>query len=68
LSDGDDEQAILAEADRRRIALTTMSEHQLTGTGRAPTLLLGYSQSSEATIRLGVRELAAAIQTTRTGS
>jgi GntR family transcriptional regulator / MocR family aminotransferase len=68
LLDEDDEQAIVAEAARRRIALTTMSEHQLSGTRRPPALLLGYSQSPEATIRRGVRELAAAIQTTRTGA
>jgi GntR family transcriptional regulator / MocR family aminotransferase len=67
LADEDDEHAILAEASRRRIALKIMSEHQK-GTGRAATLLLGYSQSPEATIRRGVRELAAAIQTARAGS
>jgi GntR family transcriptional regulator / MocR family aminotransferase len=66
LADQDDEQAILAEAGRRRIALTTTSERQ-TRAGRAPTLVLGYSQSPEATIRRGVRELAAAIQATRAG-
>jgi GntR family transcriptional regulator / MocR family aminotransferase len=68
LPDGDDEQAILAEADRRRIALKTMHEHRLTSTGQAPTLVLGYSQSPEVTIRRGVRELVGAILATRAGA
>src|SRR5262249_31454709 len=68
LPDGDDEQAILAEANRRRIALKTMREYRLTSTGQAPTLLLGYSQSPEGTIRRGVRELVGAILATRAGA
>jgi GntR family transcriptional regulator / MocR family aminotransferase len=64
----DDERAILAEAERRRIVLGGMDEHRLVTTGSAPTLLLGYSQSPQATIHRGVAELAQAIRATRSES
>jgi GntR family transcriptional regulator/MocR family aminotransferase len=62
---GDDELAIRDEAARRGIALTAMSDHQLSARGGPPTLLLGYAGSPEPTIRAGVRELAAAIRQVR---
>jgi GntR family transcriptional regulator / MocR family aminotransferase len=64
LPESDDEDAILDQARRRRIALTTMREHEMRATGPA-TLLLGYSQSPEPTIRLAIEELAQAIQAAR---
>jgi GntR family transcriptional regulator / MocR family aminotransferase len=65
LPDSDDEDAIIEEARRRRIVLTTMREHHVRATGAPATLLLGYSQSPEPTIRLAIEELAQAIQVTR---
>ena len=53
-----DEAAVAAEARARGIALATMGEYA-TGGGRPPTLILGYSQMTEARLRAGVRELAA---------
>jgi GntR family transcriptional regulator/MocR family aminotransferase len=60
-----DEDAILDQARRRRIALSTMREHDMRDTGAPVTLLLGYSQSPEPTIRLAIEELAQAIQAAR---
>jgi GntR family transcriptional regulator/MocR family aminotransferase len=60
----DDEQAILDEARRRRIELTTMDSYRIRAAG-PPTLLLGYAQSPEPTIRSGVSEIAEAIRATR---
>jgi GntR family transcriptional regulator/MocR family aminotransferase len=54
-----DEDALRAEASRRRIAFETMRDY-----GRRdgpPTLLLGYAQLPEPTIRAGVRELRLAV-------
>ena len=64
LPEGDDEQAIAAEAQARRIALSTMGEH-LTAARYPPTLLLGYAHVPEAAIRPGVREIAEAVRATR---
>jgi GntR family transcriptional regulator/MocR family aminotransferase len=63
LADGDDEAAILAEAARGRIALEAMGDYR-NGPG-APTLLLGYGQIAEPSIRPGIRALAEAIRATR---
>ena len=60
---GHDEEAIRAEAARRRIALETM--HGFRRGGGAPTLLLGYARTPEPAIRAGVRELAAAVAAAR---
>jgi GntR family transcriptional regulator/MocR family aminotransferase len=65
LADGDDERAILEEARRRRIALETMDDYRGGASGGAPTLLLGYGQIAEPSIRPGVRALAEAIRATR---
>jgi GntR family transcriptional regulator / MocR family aminotransferase len=65
LPDGDDEQAIVEEASRRRIDLTTMRHHWFGSRGGPPTLLLGYAQIPEPAIRPGVREIAEAIRAAR---
>jgi GntR family transcriptional regulator / MocR family aminotransferase len=66
LPEGNDEEAILKEARRRRIELTTMSDYRMQpGTGPS-TLLLGYAQIPEATIRPGVEALADAVRAART--
>jgi GntR family transcriptional regulator/MocR family aminotransferase len=65
LPDADDEGAILEEAQRRRIALETMDDYRGGASRGAPTLLLGYGQIAEPSIRPGVRALAEAIRTTR---
>jgi GntR family transcriptional regulator/MocR family aminotransferase len=69
LPDTDDEQAIRAEARRRRIYVETMSDFRIgpstsPSTG-PPTLMLGYAQTPEPTIRAGIRELAEAVRATR---
>jgi GntR family transcriptional regulator/MocR family aminotransferase len=65
LPDGDDELAIAEEAARRRVAIEVMAEYR-SGTPGAPTLLLGYGQISEPSIRPGIAALADAIRATRT--
>jgi GntR family transcriptional regulator / MocR family aminotransferase len=65
LPEGDDEQAIRDEAGRRRIALETMADYTSSARTHPPTLMLGYAQMPEPTIRAGVRELAAAIRAVR---
>ena len=65
LRDDDDEEAILAEAGRRRIALETMTEHWMGEPGGPPTLLLGYGKMPDAAIGPAVRELADAIAMVR---
>ena len=60
LPDGYDEQAILQQARRRRIDLTTMGEFWVQPGCGPPTLLLGYAQVAEHAIPAGVRELAEA--------
>jgi GntR family transcriptional regulator / MocR family aminotransferase len=68
LPEGLNEQAIQAEAHRRRIELETMAEYRSEARGGPPALLLGYAQMPEATIRAGIRELAAAIEAARAGA
>ena len=64
LPDGDDELAIAEEAARRHVAIEVMADYR-TGTAGAPTLLLGYGQIAEPSIRPGVAALADAIRATR---
>jgi GntR family transcriptional regulator / MocR family aminotransferase len=64
LPEDDDERAIVEETERRRIAIEVMSDYRSGETG-APTLLLGYGQIAEPSIRPGVAELAKAIRATR---
>jgi GntR family transcriptional regulator / MocR family aminotransferase len=64
LPDGDDELAIAEEAARRRVAIEVMAEYR-SGTAGAPTLLLGYGQIAEPSIRPGIAALADAIRATR---
>jgi GntR family transcriptional regulator / MocR family aminotransferase len=61
LHDGDQGRVIQAEAARRGVALTALSNYYLGQTEDSSMLLLGYARCSEAVIRAGVRELAAAV-------
>jgi GntR family transcriptional regulator / MocR family aminotransferase len=65
LRPGDDEAAILAELARRRVALSTMSEHRMTPVDAPPILLLGYGQVPLPAIRPGVRTIADAVRAAR---
>jgi GntR family transcriptional regulator/MocR family aminotransferase len=65
LLDTDDEQAIVEEATRRSIAVEALGEYRSASRPAHPTLLVGYGQSPEPTIRPGVVELADAIKETR---
>ena len=60
LPDGD-EDAIKAEAARRRIRFNTMGDYRAEA-GGPPTLMLGYAAVSEAAIRAGIRELGEAVR------
>jgi GntR family transcriptional regulator/MocR family aminotransferase len=62
LPDDYDEQAILDEAERRGIELTTMRDFWIEPTTGPPTLLLGYAQIPEPAIPRGVAELADAVR------
>jgi GntR family transcriptional regulator/MocR family aminotransferase len=64
----DDEPAILTALARRRIVLSTMTEHRMTPQAAPPTLLLGYGQVPLPAIRPGVRAIADAVRATRTGA
>ena len=64
LPDGDDELAIAEEAARRHVAIEVMADYR-TGTAGPPTLLLGYGQIADPSIRPGVAALAEAIRATR---
>jgi GntR family transcriptional regulator/MocR family aminotransferase len=61
----DDELAIKEEAARRGIAVSTMRSNRVRPRGGPPTLLLGYANVSEASIGVGVKELAAAVRAAR---
>jgi GntR family transcriptional regulator / MocR family aminotransferase len=65
LPDDYDDRAILSEARRRRIDLTTMFDFWIEPGAGPPTLLLGYAQVREPAIRSGVIELADAVRATR---
>jgi GntR family transcriptional regulator/MocR family aminotransferase len=62
---GDRAREIRDEAARRAVAVTAMSDYYLDRTDDSSLLLLGYGRSSEAVIRAGVRELAAAVRAVR---
>jgi GntR family transcriptional regulator / MocR family aminotransferase len=68
LPEGDDERAIVAEAERRRIALEPMDDYREGGATGPPTLLIGYGQIAEPSIRPGIRALAEVIQLVRSQS
>ena len=57
-----DEAALRAECDRRRVAISTISDYVEGAFAQTPTLLLGYAQLTEPAIPAGVAELAAAIR------
>jgi GntR family transcriptional regulator/MocR family aminotransferase len=62
LPDTHDVQAIRDEATRRRIALETTTDFWPQAGAGSPTVMLGYAQTPEPSIRAGVRELAAAVR------
>jgi GntR family transcriptional regulator / MocR family aminotransferase len=68
LPDDYDEQAIVDEAHRRRIDLTTMRDFWVEPHDGPPTLLLGYGQIAEAAIPTSVREVAEAVRSARVTS
>ena len=59
LPDGHDQDAISAEARRRRVEIETLTDYAHSG---PPTLMLGYAQTPLPAIRAGVAELAAAVR------
>ncbi len=61
LPDDHDEHAILDEAHRRRIDLTTMGDFWARPGAGSPTLLLGYGQIADHAVPTAARELAAAV-------
>jgi GntR family transcriptional regulator/MocR family aminotransferase len=65
LPDGDDEQAILDQARRRRIELTTLRDYRMDSRAGIPTLMLGYAQIPEPAIAAGVNEVAEAVRSAR---
>jgi GntR family transcriptional regulator/MocR family aminotransferase len=65
LGAGDRGRVIRDEAERRGVALTALSDYYLERTSDSSMLLLGYGRISEALIRVGVRELAAAVRAAR---
>jgi GntR family transcriptional regulator / MocR family aminotransferase len=64
LPDGD-EDTIVEHARGRRIELSAIGRYRTDPGGAAPTLLLGYAQLPEPSIRAGVPELAAAVRSAR---
>jgi len=64
LTNEDDEQAIQKEASRRGIAVSVMRSNRVKHRGQ-PTLLLGYGNTNEASIRVGIKELALAVRAAR---
>jgi GntR family transcriptional regulator/MocR family aminotransferase len=60
LPDGADEQAVVAAAGERGVAVHRLGEH-IIATPRPPALLLGYARESEPALRAAARELAQAI-------
>jgi GntR family transcriptional regulator / MocR family aminotransferase len=65
LPPGDHEQAIVEAARARRIEIETLHEFLFEERGQPPTLMLGYAQMPEPTIRAGIRELAEAVRAAR---
>ncbi len=64
LPDGYDEDAIRAEARRRRIALETLGDYRCDSPPGRPTLLLGYGRLHEDALRRGVEEVAEVVRAT----
>jgi DNA-binding transcriptional MocR family regulator len=64
LPDSDDVRAIQEGAARRGISIAIQKEHQVRFR-TPPTLLLGYANISEASIRVGIKELAGAVKAVR---
>lgn len=62
LPEGYDETRIRDAALKRGVGLGVMSAYQIAARGGPPTLIMGYAQCSEATVREGVRELAKAVR------
>jgi GntR family transcriptional regulator/MocR family aminotransferase len=62
LPPGVDEAEVRAQCAQRRIALETIGELSAATAGGPATLLLGYANVPEASMRAGVRELAAAVR------
>lgn len=67
LRHGDRGRLVRDECARRGVALSAMSDYFLDARQDSAMLLLGYARSSEATIRAGVKELAAAVRAVRSG-
>jgi GntR family transcriptional regulator/MocR family aminotransferase len=66
LPDGDDEEAILAEARGRGVELESLGHYRaVRDAADPPTLVLSYAQMPEPAIRAGVAELAGAVRATR---
>jgi len=57
-----EEAGLRAECERRRVAISTLSDYREGAFADTPTLLLGYAQLPEAAIFAAVAELAAAIR------
>jgi GntR family transcriptional regulator / MocR family aminotransferase len=57
-----EEAALRAECERRRVAISTLSDYREGAFADTPTLLLGYAQLPEPAIAAAVAELAAAIR------
>jgi DNA-binding transcriptional MocR family regulator len=66
LLEGDRGRVIRDEAVRPGVGVTAMSDYYLDRTEDSSMLLLGYGRISEALIRAGVREMAAAAWVART--
>jgi GntR family transcriptional regulator/MocR family aminotransferase len=65
LGERDRGRVIRDEAARRGVALTALSDYRADRSEDSAMLLLGYARCTEAAIRDGVRELAAAVRATR---
>jgi GntR family transcriptional regulator/MocR family aminotransferase len=62
------EQAVLSEVARRGVQIEFMSQWYVRKQDRPSTILIGYAQSSESTLRAGIRILADAIHSMGRGS
>jgi GntR family transcriptional regulator/MocR family aminotransferase len=67
LHEQDRGRAIRDEAARRGVALTALSDYRSDRSQDSAMLLLGYARCPESAIRDGVRQLAAAVNATRSG-
>ena len=62
---GDDERAIVEEADRRGLAIVGLDKYRSRPGSGAPTILINYGRHPPATIRRGIMELGAVVRATR---